>query len=97
MIRAKMKLGLGEKTALKSGKKEILIVNLDGKYYAIGNRCTHLGCKLSDGELDGQNIHCSCHGSTFNIKTGKVVKGPAKDDEQTFKVKLAGDYILVDA
>ena len=89
-------LGPGEKKAFKIKSKEILIVNLDGKYYALGNICTHLGCKLSNGTLIGENVECPCHGSTFDIKTGKVVKGPAKKSEPTFKVKMKSDQISVD-
>lgn len=75
--------------------KEILVANLDGKYYALADRCTHMGCLLSDGRLAGEQVVCSCHGSTFNVKTGYVVKGPATKSEQVFEVKIEGDDVLV--
>ena len=75
--------------------KEICLVNVENTYYAIGNRCTHMGCMLSDGELTGENIKCSCHGSVFSVKTGNVIKGPAKDSEPTYQVKVEGDQIMV--
>ncbi len=89
---------------LESGKmmgvevedKEVLLVNLGGGYYAIGNRCTHMGCMLSDGTLDADKVHCVCHGSTFDVKTGSVVKGPAKNSEPSFKVKVEGDQVQVE-
>jgi len=76
--------------------KEICLVNLGNTYYAIGNRCTHMGCMLSDGELGGENVRCSCHGSMFNIKTGNVTKGPAKNPEPTYQVKTEADQIMID-
>jgi nitrite reductase/ring-hydroxylating ferredoxin subunit len=76
--------------------KEICLVNLGNTYYAIGNRCTHMGCMLSDGELGGENVRCSCHGSMFNIKTGNVIKGPAKNPEPTYQVKTEADQIMID-
>jgi nitrite reductase/ring-hydroxylating ferredoxin subunit len=33
--------------------QNILVSNLAGNYYAIGNICTHEGCTLSDGTLTG--------------------------------------------
>ena len=96
MIEVDLRLEDGEKTVVKEGKREILIVKLDGKYYAMNNKCTHLGCSLSDGEIKGDNVECPCHGSTFSIKTGKVVKGPAKKPETTFKVKSVKNKILIE-
>lgn len=76
--------------------KEILIVNLDGKYHAIGNKCAHKGCKLSNGVLFEESVECPCHGSVFNVKTGKIIKGPTKKPEPVFKVEVKEDQILVD-
>jgi nitrite reductase/ring-hydroxylating ferredoxin subunit len=85
----------GNMMAVEVGGKEVFLVNLGGKYYAIGNRCTHMSCMLSDGTLRGENVTCTCHGSIFEIKTGNVVKGPAKKPEPVFQVKVEGDQILV--
>jgi len=91
-----VKLGGRSILGIGVGGKSILIVNLDGKFYAIGNKCTHLGCKLSDGKIDGETIICHCHGSVFDIKNGKVLKGPAKTPETTYKIKIDGNDIMVD-
>ena len=85
----------GKMKGVEAGGKEILIANLGGNFYAIGNRCTHMGCILSDGELDGENASCPCHGSAFNVRTGNVVKGPAKKPEPVFEVKVEGEKVLV--
>ena len=76
--------------------KSILIANVSGEYYAIGDICTHMGCNISDGVLDGEAVHCPCHGSTFNIKTGAVLKGPAKEPEPSYTLRVDGDKILAD-
>lgn len=75
--------------------KAVFIADVGGKYYALGNRCKHAGCMLSDGTLGVENVTCSCHGSVFDVKTGNVVKGPAKKPELAFQVKVDGDQILV--
>ena len=89
------KLRPGEKMSAEVEGKEICVANIEGKHYAIGNRCTHAACLLSDGVLEGKNVVCPCHGSIFNIETGVVVKGPAKKAEPVFQVKVEGDQVLV--
>jgi len=85
----------GKMKGVEAGGKSLLVVNLEGKYYAIGNICTHMSCMLSDGLLKGESAQCPCHGSAFNVKTGGVLKGPAKKPEPFFQVKVEGDQILV--
>jgi nitrite reductase/ring-hydroxylating ferredoxin subunit len=77
------------------GGKDIVVINVEGKYYAIGNRCTHMSCMLSDGTLEGGNVTCPCHGSVFDVKTGSVVKGPAKKPEPVYETKMEGERVLV--
>jgi nitrite reductase/ring-hydroxylating ferredoxin subunit len=92
---SKKDLEPGIMKGVEVGGKEVLLVNLEGKYYAIGDRCTHMGCMLSDGELNGQVAVCVCHGSRFNVKTGSVVGGPAKKSEPMIQVQVDADDILV--
>jgi nitrite reductase/ring-hydroxylating ferredoxin subunit len=81
---------------VEAGDKQILVVNVDGKYYAIGDVCTHKECRLSGGTLkEGGIVQCPCHSSNFDIKTGSVLKGPAKTPEPTFEVKVEKDQVLV--
>jgi nitrite reductase/ring-hydroxylating ferredoxin subunit len=85
----------GKMKGVEAGGKEVLIANVGGNFYAIGNRCTHMGCMLSDGELTGEDASCPCHGSKFNVRTGTVMKGPAKKPEPVFEVKVEGEKVLV--
>ena len=75
----------------------VLLVNLQGKFYAIGNICTHMACKLSNGSLIGEIVQCSCHGSRFEVKTGKVSGGPAFKPETAYEVRVEGDQIQLKA
>jgi 3-phenylpropionate/trans-cinnamate dioxygenase ferredoxin subunit/naphthalene 1,2-dioxygenase system ferredoxin subunit len=76
--------------------KEILIARVGGKIFAIRNTCTHRGCKLSSGKLEGETVRCPCHGSMFNIRTGEVVKGPAKNPEPLYTVTVENDEFFLD-
>ena len=70
------------------GDKQILIANIGNVFYAMNNVCTHNGCRISGGKLVGEVVGCPCHGSQFNVRTGEVVRGPAKAPEQVWKVTV---------
>jgi 3-phenylpropionate/trans-cinnamate dioxygenase ferredoxin subunit len=75
--------------------KPVLLVNLDGTYYAMGNVCTHMGCTLAEGRLKDGTVQCPCHASVFDVKTGNVLKGPATVAELRYEVKIEGIDVLV--
>lgn len=58
--------------------KEIAVANVDGKFYAIGDRCGHMSARLSLGTLDKNIVICPQHFSRFDVVTGKVVSGPVE-------------------
>ncbi|HZD35536.1 MAG TPA: Rieske 2Fe-2S domain-containing protein [Nitrososphaeraceae archaeon] len=76
-------------------EEHICLVNLDGKYYAIGNVCTHEGGPLVDGTLEGFEVECPWHGSKFDVRTGEVINPPASEPEPIFEVKVDGNNILI--
>jgi 3-phenylpropionate/trans-cinnamate dioxygenase ferredoxin subunit len=86
----------GQMKSVKSGDKNILLTNIAGKYYAIGAKCTHAGGDLSKGKLDGNIVICPRHGSKFDVTTGKVVGGPAKQNEPAYAIKVEGNIIKID-
>ncbi|MER5175621.1 MAG: Rieske 2Fe-2S domain-containing protein [Candidatus Nitrosocosmicus sp.] len=49
---------------------KICVVNIEGKYYAIDNVCTHMGGPLAEGKLEGYEVQCPWHGSKFDIRSG---------------------------
>ena len=81
--------------SIKVNDKQILLANLNGNYYAIGNICTHMGCMLSNGTLQGNAVECSCHASTFDLTTGNVVGGPAIKPEPKYELKTENNQILI--
>ena len=75
--------------------ENICIVNVEGKYYAIGNICTHEGGPLADGTLEGYEVECPWHGSKFDVRTGEVTNPPASEPEPAYEVKVDGNSILI--
>jgi 3-phenylpropionate/trans-cinnamate dioxygenase ferredoxin subunit len=95
-------LPAGKTLLVSAGGKEILLANVDGVYYAIANKCTHLGGSLAKGALDGSIVTCPRHGAQFDVKTGQavaeakilVVKMKVKD-EVKYEVRVDGTNILI--
>ncbi len=95
-------LSKGAKTKITLENKEILMVNIEGAYYAVDNKCPHMGGSLYDGNLEGSNIVCPKHGSKFDVQTGKAVQSGKMlfinvkvRDLHTYPVKIEGTDILV--
>ena len=93
----------GKKMKITVDNREILIVNIQGSFYAIDNKCTHMGGSLYDGNLNGYNVVCPKHGTMFDVRTGKMsqsgklafIKINARD-LHTYPVKIEGTNILME-
>jgi len=89
---------------------EIMLAKVGGSYFAIGNRCAHMGGDLSAGKLEGTIITCPRHGSQYDIRdgqvlrwmkgsglmaaAGKILKSPR--GVPSYKVRVEGDIISVE-
>jgi nitrite reductase/ring-hydroxylating ferredoxin subunit len=76
--------------------KRIAIARVDGALYAFGDTCTHQGCSLADGELDGATVTCPCHGSQFNVTNGEVLRGPARESVPSYPVRVEAGALQVE-
>jgi nitrite reductase/ring-hydroxylating ferredoxin subunit len=75
--------------------RPVAVAHLDGGWYAFSDVCTHRQCSLAEGELDGGEVECPCHGSRFDVATGEVRNGPATEPVEAFPVRAEGDEIQV--
>jgi nitrite reductase/ring-hydroxylating ferredoxin subunit len=66
----------GKMKHIELNGKEIMIVNLDGKFYALNDRCSHTNAPLSMGHIQDSILTCPMHGARFDITTGKKVSDP---------------------
>jgi nitrite reductase/ring-hydroxylating ferredoxin subunit len=76
--------------------QKILLANINGNYYALGDKCMHRGCQLSKGRLEGETVICPCHGSTYDIKTGNFLKGPTKKAQPKYELKIENNDVMID-
>ena len=81
---------------------DILLVKIQDDYYAVNNKCPHMGGSLYDGKLEGTHVVCPRHGSIFDVTNGDVVEAGKilfvtikVDNVQTYPVKVEGDSILI--
>lgn len=73
----------------------VLLLREGESIFAIHDRCSHRGCSLSDGKLEGDHIICACHGSTFDRRDGSVMRGPATAAQPSFQVRVQDDRVEV--
>ncbi|MDY6780183.1 MAG: Rieske 2Fe-2S domain-containing protein [Halobacteria archaeon] len=88
--------------------RDVAVFNVEGEYYAIGNRCTHAGGPLpeggvrtvgDDGEEDGDGntavVMCPHHGAEFDLSTGECLSYPASEDVPSYDVVVEDSKVLV--
>jgi nitrite reductase/ring-hydroxylating ferredoxin subunit len=76
-------------------RERVLLANVDGAFYALRDACGHRQMQLSKGRLDGHVVECPLHFATFDVRTGKLVSGPASADVPTYEVKIENDTVYV--
>lgn len=81
-------LGPGQREVFDIEGYYIVIFNVDGRYYAVEDQCTHDDDPLSEGYLDGHQIECPRHGARFDIRTGEVLCLPAVRPIRHFDVRV---------
>ena len=84
---------------LTDRKLRISLARVDGRLYAFNDLCTCADqvCPLSGGRLTGTTIMCQCHGTTFDIRTGAVLGGPATKALRVYEVQEAEGTIRIRA
>jgi 3-phenylpropionate/trans-cinnamate dioxygenase ferredoxin subunit len=93
----------GKMKKVPIGGRELLIANVNGVYYALNNRCPHMGGSLANGTLQGDIVTCPRHGSQYNVKTGEAV-GKAKiaffstmpHDAEHYETRIVGTDVIVE-
>lgn len=85
----------GERLFVDVGNKPIVIFNIAGQFFAIGDVCSHDDGPLGDGVIEGDHIVCPRHGGEFEIRTGHAVQLPAVIDIPAYPVRIVDGNILI--
>ena len=84
----------GRKVIRRAGK-QVLLLAVGGRQFAIANRCPHEGYPLSEGtQGPGCVLTCNWHNWKFDLATGEALVG--RDPVRTYPVELRGGEIFVD-
>jgi uncharacterized protein YbjT (DUF2867 family)/nitrite reductase/ring-hydroxylating ferredoxin subunit len=75
---------------------DVAVFSVEGGFCATQASCTHRQAPLSEGTVDGSTVTCPLHGAQFNIWTGAVLRGPAKDPLKTYRVTVEGGVGRID-
>jgi 3-phenylpropionate/trans-cinnamate dioxygenase ferredoxin subunit len=77
-------------------ERHVVLFNVEGELYALDDRCTHAGGRLSEGRVQGDEIECPGHAARFNIRTGEALTPPAVETLRRYRVRVSGDDVEVD-
>ena len=73
----------------------IAVANVKGTFHAFDDTCTHRQCSLAQGDLEETTVTCPCHGSEFDVRSGEVLEGPAREPVETYEVRVEGSNLEI--
>ena len=76
--------------------QDVAVVSHEGRFYAFSGRCPHAGYALNYTRVrPGDRVMCSSHMGWFDLKTGKVLSGPADRDLCVYAVHVDDGEVFV--
>jgi nitrite reductase/ring-hydroxylating ferredoxin subunit len=89
----------GQPVTRRLGDVNLMVLRKGKHVDVLANRCSHLDGPLASGELrtvDGEAcISCPWHGSTFRLRDGRVVNGPATAPQPVFQTQVVDGRLQV--
>ncbi len=88
----------GSVKLVHAGSITVGVYNLNGKYCAIEDRCSHDDGPLCEGEFDAEEGYAVCprHGAHIDICSGRPLTLPAVLPVDTFPVHVEDGLVKVD-
>jgi 3-phenylpropionate/trans-cinnamate dioxygenase ferredoxin subunit len=75
--------------------EDIVLVNIDGTYFAASHTCSHANAPLSDGQVVDGQIECPKHFSKFDLRTGQPDGLPARKPVRIYPVEVEDGIIFL--
>ncbi|WP_137918515.1 Rieske 2Fe-2S domain-containing protein [Hydrogenophaga sp. 2FB] len=64
------------KLVFRPGQESIVVLNVNGQFFALENSCPHAGASIASGACQGHVLSCPAHGLKFNIQNGQCTASP---------------------
>lgn len=91
--------GPGQTKVVYLEGQQIGLFNVNGRLYAIANRCTHARGPLTEGvvaaEENGCTVTCPWHYAKFDLASGRVVDGVASAPVRSYAAEVRDGMIYV--
>lgn len=72
-VLSEAELPAGARQVVDIGEQKVLLLNHEGKLYAVSNRCPHMGLPMKKGKItDDGALVCPFHRSAFDLCTGEA-------------------------
>ena len=84
----------GQGRTFTVGDRRVAVFHAGGKYYALDDRCPHMGASLGLGEVRDGTVVCDRHLWAYRLSDGVCLEAP-KLRAETFEVRIDGDQIQV--
>ena len=86
----------GDVTTVEVAGRKVAVTVDHGQAYAVDDTCTHAQCSLSAGEVEDGAVICPCQFAAFDIATGAVRTGPAKEALRCHPARLADGALVLE-
>lgn len=85
----------GEGRVVEAGGRVLALFNVQGRFFAIDNACSHRGGPLGEGDVEDGVVTCPWHAWRWDVRTGANVNNPAVT-LACFPVRVEGDALVVE-
>ncbi len=87
----------GETHVAWFGDVPLLVINFEGQFHALEDKCTHEDYELSAGPFDARTgqIECVLHGARFDVRSGEDLCAPAYEPVRKYPLKVEDGIVYV--
>ena len=76
--------------------REIAVVQVDGRFFAFSNYCSHAWAPLNYGWIEGREVVCASHGARFDLESGESPGGRGYYPIPVYRSRVEGEDVQVE-
>ena len=88
-------VAVGRMRSCKVGDREVVVCHTREGIFTVDNVCSHAFARMSEGALKGTRIICPLHGASFDVRTGRVLGGPAFMPIATYETRVTDGTVEI--